>query len=107
MQIGAHTATHPVLPSHPASAQLWDLVTNKNALESVVGAPVTSFAYPYGAHTDETVSLVRKAGFARACTTEAMGVVPGGDPLRVPRVAVGDWTGEELSRRLREWVSSA
>jgi peptidoglycan/xylan/chitin deacetylase (PgdA/CDA1 family) len=103
LEIGAHTVTHPVLPAHPRADQLWELATNKRALESIVGAPVTRFAYPYGSHSDATVALVCEVGFEAACTTEPHAVAPGGDPLRVPRVAVLDWDGEEMVRQLNRW----
>jgi peptidoglycan/xylan/chitin deacetylase (PgdA/CDA1 family)/SAM-dependent methyltransferase len=103
LEIGAHTATHPVLPAHARADQLWELATNKRALESIVGGPVTRFAYPYGSHSDETVALVREVGFESACSTEPRPVARGEDPLRIPRVAVLDWRGEDLARRLHHW----
>ena len=39
-------------------------------LEQLIGQPVLSFAYPYGAHDEETVRAVREAGFKLAVTTE-------------------------------------
>jgi peptidoglycan/xylan/chitin deacetylase (PgdA/CDA1 family) len=103
LEIGGHTVTHPLLPAHPPVDQLWEITTNKSALEDIVGAPVTSFAYPYGTHSDETVALARRAGFGIACTTDPTPVAREGSPLRVPRVAVLDWGGEELSRALDRW----
>jgi hypothetical protein len=48
-----------------------------------------------------TVELVRAAGFEAACTTRSAAVVPGSDPLQLPRLQVGNWSSDELARSLR------
>jgi hypothetical protein len=65
--------------------------------------PVTSFAYPYGAHSGETVAIVRDSGFACACATIAGPVQRGADLFQLPRVAAEDWGGEEFRQRLAAW----
>jgi glycosyltransferase involved in cell wall biosynthesis/peptidoglycan/xylan/chitin deacetylase (PgdA/CDA1 family) len=107
VEIGGHTVTHPLLPAHSPADQLWEIDSNRVVLEGLAGRAVTSFAYPFGAWSDATIAQLRRAGFSSACTTEAAALSPGGDPFRVPRVAVGDWGAEELARRLRPWLNPA
>lgn len=106
IEIGAHTITHPVLSTLPAHTQWEEIQMSKTRLEALVGRPVTSFAYPYGRHghyTPNTVALVRRAGFARACMN-----VPGlaarrTDRFQLPRVQSQDWDAEAFRQRLFQW----
>jgi hypothetical protein len=105
VEIGAHTVTHPVLAALPAAGQRDEIWGSKSRLEGILGHPVTAFAYPYGSPTDstaETVTIVREAGFACACTTFAGAVWRGTDRFLLPRTLVRDWDGEEFLRRLGE-----
>lgn len=107
VEIGAHTASHPRLAALPTADQLNDIVRGKARLEAILGAPVTSFSYPFGGRLDvstATVDAVRTAGFLRACTTRPGVVQTTTNPLRLPRIYVGDWSGEEFERRLATWL---
>jgi peptidoglycan/xylan/chitin deacetylase (PgdA/CDA1 family) len=103
VEIGAHTVTHPLLPSLPASAQRVEIARSKQALETIVGRAVSSFAYPFGAHDDTTVALVRECGFRVACTTTPAPAPADVDLLRLPRVGVQNWAPEEFRDRLSAW----
>lgn len=103
IEVGAHTVTHPVLSALPHSAQRAEIARSKTELEGILNHPVNSFSYPFGSeetYTAETVALARQAGFACACST-AHGVVRrGSDRLRLPRMYVHDWGGDEFEERL-------
>jgi peptidoglycan/xylan/chitin deacetylase (PgdA/CDA1 family) len=100
IEVGAHTMTHPFLPAQPLAVQRQEIWESRAHLEEIIGRPVTSFAYPYGEYSKETVALVRETGFACACTTSASSVWHYADPFQLPRVAIKDWDGEEFERRL-------
>lgn len=106
IEIGAHTMTHPVLSMLPYAAQKTEIQQSKIQLENVIGYPVTSFAYPYGAKIDytiETVSMVQQAGFTCACSNIPEVTWNGTDPFQLPRVIVRDWDGETFTRMLKRW----
>jgi peptidoglycan/xylan/chitin deacetylase (PgdA/CDA1 family) len=106
VEIGAHSVSHPVLTRLDLQGQRREIEQSKQTLEGVTRQRVASFAYPYGSETDyseETVQLVRQAGFACACTTRPATVRHGSDPFTLPRMIVRDWGGEEFARRLRAW----
>jgi peptidoglycan/xylan/chitin deacetylase (PgdA/CDA1 family) len=103
VEIGAHTVTHPLLPSLPPPVQRTEIARSKEVLETIVGRDVSSFAYPFGAHDDGTVSLVRECGFSVACASTPDRAPGDVGLLRLPRVGVQDWTREEFSARLAGW----
>lgn len=73
IQIGAHTVHHPRLATLPPASQEQEIVRSKQRLETILEAPVTAFAYPYGAALDfgpETEQLVAEAGFHYACANQ-------------------------------------
>jgi peptidoglycan/xylan/chitin deacetylase (PgdA/CDA1 family) len=100
--IGAHTVTHPTLPAHLYETQYYEIAESRRACEELIDSPVNAFAYPFGDHDDATVSAVRQAGFAFACTVDAGVVRAGTDPIRLPRIYIGDWNGDEFQKRLAE-----
>ena len=104
VEIGGHTVTHPSLPAHPARVQWQEIQENRMALETILGEPVKSFSYPHGDASGRTARLLRKAGFASACTVKAQPVWRGSHPLQLPRYPVEDWSGEEFARRLAGWL---
>ena len=107
IDIGAHTATHPILSMLSAREQKTEIQRSKQRLESMLGRQVTSFAYPYGALSDykgETVRLVKAMNFDCACSTFTDVVRAGCDRFQLPRFMVRDWNGEEFLRRLRMWM---
>ena len=83
------------------------MTQSKAHLEELLGRPVSWFAYPFGSsgtYTEESVALVRQAGFAAACSA-----VPGPVGLRterfqLPRLQVCDWDGDGLARQISSLV---
>lgn len=73
MTIGAHTLTHPNLPSAGLNDAAKEIAGSKERLERETGAPVTMFSYPNGGAvrymTPEIAALVSDAGFDAATTS--------------------------------------
>ncbi len=106
IDVGAHTVTHPRLATLALDDQRNEIWRGKARLEEVLGRPVTSFAYPHGAYSQQTISLVREAGFERACSTIHDVVWRGSDRFQLPRFRVLDWDGDMFARRLDAWLGS-
>ena len=103
--IGAHTVTHPTLPAHSIEVQYREISESRKACEEIIDGPVSAFAYPFGDYSSATMSAVRDAGFSIACTVEAGVVRRGADPMKLPRLYVGDWNGDELLKRIKDPLS--
>ena len=70
-ELGAHTATHPVLPSLDAAGRAREIGGAKAALERRFRVPVESFAYPFGIFGEADRRAVAAAGYRWAVTTNA------------------------------------
>lgn len=103
LEVGAHTVSHPALASLSPEHQEREINSSRSELESIVGRPIRSFAYPYGTVSDysaATVAIVRRAGFRLACANFASCVGPLTSRFAVPRFVVRDWDGDEFERHL-------
>jgi hypothetical protein len=73
MTIGAHTLTHPNLPSAGIEAATDEIAGSKALIERQLGSPVTLFSYPNGGaeryHTPQLQHVVAQSGFVAACTS--------------------------------------
>jgi peptidoglycan/xylan/chitin deacetylase (PgdA/CDA1 family) len=101
IDIGGHTVTHPALPVLDRQAQEREIVENKRQLEDLLGRRLRLFSYPHGECSDETVALLKEAGYVAAFTTQGSVVERSADLFRLPRIAVEDWSAEEFADRLR------
>jgi peptidoglycan/xylan/chitin deacetylase (PgdA/CDA1 family) len=104
VEIGSHTVSHPLLSRQPWNHQKKEIEESKRFLEDVLERPVESLAYPHGGQNDfseESMRLAREAGYSSACAAFQGYVSRGVDRFKLPRLSIGDWSGEELQRRLR------
>lgn len=88
ISIEPHTLSHPKLAKLSRAEAAREVRESRSALENILGTAPTLFAYPYGDFSDETVDIVREAGFAGAVTVEEGIVGSDTDPLRLPRNSV-------------------
>ena len=103
VEIGAHTVTHPVLPSLDAGERRRELLDSRRDCEQLVSANVSGFAYPYGSLDAECRSAVQECGFRWACSTESRAVpLRNYDRFALPRVMVHDWAGAAFARALAD-----
>jgi peptidoglycan/xylan/chitin deacetylase (PgdA/CDA1 family) len=94
MIIGAHTVTHPNLPSAGLADATAEIVGSKARLERELDAPVTMFSYQNGGaeryFTPELQEAVRQAGYASAVTSRNGFASPGSDLYALERVQVAE-----------------
>jgi len=68
-ELGAHTMTHPDLSTLDYDACLREISESRAALEQIGGAPVQTFAYPFGRYGPEAIAAARDSGLIAAVTT--------------------------------------
>jgi peptidoglycan/xylan/chitin deacetylase (PgdA/CDA1 family) len=103
VEIGAHSTSHPQLTALPLQAQKAEIAESRDRLEAIVGRAVRSFAYPHGSYDDQTLGVVRDAGYRSACSSDVGAVRSRSDRFRLPRLAVRDWDGDTFERTLAAW----
>lgn len=70
MQIGCHTITHPYLTRVRKDETLRrEILAARQIIESRVGVPVTTIAYPFGQYDERVVAMAKEAGFTSARST--------------------------------------
>lgn len=93
VEIGAHTVNHLVLSSLDPTRQRLEIEGSLRDLESWLGHPVPSFAYPYGRTWDydkDTLEVLASLGF-RSAITAMPGLNDPATPLfELRRIAVND-----------------
>lgn len=92
---GSHTVTHPILSQLTPGRLREELVESRRRIEKELGTPCPILAYPNGKSddiTDDVVRTARDAGYTHALTTEIGRAGAGCDPMRIPRLGVGEHT---------------
>ncbi|MHB9094569.1 MAG: polysaccharide deacetylase family protein [Eubacteriales bacterium] len=106
--IGAHTMTHPSLSVLTVERQHQEIIESKNRLKNWLKKDIEVFSYPFGGrhdYTDETVNIVKEAGFDRAASN-----YPGQwhrwvNPFQVPRQLVRNWDIVTFEKYLKRfWI---
>jgi peptidoglycan/xylan/chitin deacetylase (PgdA/CDA1 family)/GT2 family glycosyltransferase/SAM-dependent methyltransferase len=105
--IGNHAIHHLSLPGQPAEVQRKEVAESKRTLEGLLQRPVTSFSYPYGQFSRETVAVVRDAGFDTAVTVEGRVIRPGARRLLLPRFEIKGCDLDEFAEQLRQMLPRA
>jgi peptidoglycan/xylan/chitin deacetylase (PgdA/CDA1 family) len=83
VEIGGHTVSHPDLTTLSFDAVRDEVRTGCAQLAEIVGAPVDTFAYPFGFASPETIRATGTAGVRAACRVAAEGHWD--EPLNLPR----------------------
>lgn len=105
-EIGAHTVCHPLLSHLTPQEQEKEIGRSKRELEDMVGRRVTSFSYPHGNYSDETLKIVERLHFKAACTTESLSVARNTSPYLLPRFEVLNWDGDQFEQKLQKWLNN-
>ena len=94
MTVGAHTMTHPNLPSAGLQHATDEIVGAKKLLEARLGVAVTMFSYPNGGaeryYTPELQEAVERAGYEAATTSRNGFAGPASHLFGLERVQVSE-----------------
>ena len=104
VEIGGHTVNHPILKVLSKEQQFEEVSRCKAQLEQWTGREVKHFAYPNGSYgkdlTDETVELVKQAGYQSAVVTDWGTSSHGDDVFRLKRFTPWDTSPLKFHARL-------
>lgn len=88
VEIGGHTLTHPRLSKLTPEQQAHEIQENKRQLETLLGHPLLSFAYPYGDINDSAKEQAIAAGYRFAVATNSGPKAMHQDPYQIRRIAI-------------------
>jgi len=72
-EVSAHTVNHPFLEQSPPDQVANTILTDRQALETLVGYPVRGMSYPFGTYNDRVVSMLPALGIEYARTVASHG----------------------------------
>lgn len=101
-EIAGHTLDHRRLTSLDLPEARRQIIDGQKALEDLLGASVSGFAYPGGRAGKREQKLVRKAGFAYARTTQMFRLDRGDGAYRLPTTL--QFYPHGLPALLRNWL---
>jgi peptidoglycan/xylan/chitin deacetylase (PgdA/CDA1 family) len=102
VEIAAHTMHHIDLNLAPPKRAEEEIVGSKTTLEDWLHIPVVSFAYPSGRFIDQTIQIVKDAGFTTAVSTKPGTVVTQQNRFTLLRLRAGSRTGKALLQFLQK-----
>ncbi|MBI3818235.1 MAG: polysaccharide deacetylase family protein [Planctomycetes bacterium] len=91
IEIGGHTISHPILARCADSDVEREIGDGRRRLESWLGHPITTFAYPWGRkwdYDDRAVGALAREGFVAGCSMDPGTNHPKSDTLQLRRYAV-------------------
>lgn len=97
--IGSHTVSHPYLTGLGPSQIAAEVRQSRDRIEQEISAPVTAFAYPYGAAPAGVATELEAAGYRCAVTTELAYTGQGAARFALPRLDSYYLRNTELARR--------
>jgi peptidoglycan/xylan/chitin deacetylase (PgdA/CDA1 family) len=106
IEIGSHTVSHQPLTGLPEPEQRRELEHSRQQLEALLGAAITSFAYPNGAWSQQLVALVRAAGYTIGCCSDEDTAHPESAALALPRLWPSNQDGRHFAGWLNGWIRS-
>jgi peptidoglycan/xylan/chitin deacetylase (PgdA/CDA1 family) len=106
MEIGSHTYTHPSLQGKSFDYIVWQVLGSKEAIEARTQEPVRFFSYPSGQYDQQTVDVLRSAGYWGAVTVEAGSLQSSKRSFELKRIRVrGSYDLKDFDHWLNHWLA--
>ncbi len=99
IEFGGHTRTHIDLKNCKKEKLVDEIAGCKKDVEEITGKSCISFAYPFGAHNEETLQAVRDAGYKYGISTIFGPANWKEDPMRIRRIEVRPSTSVSSFKR--------
>jgi peptidoglycan/xylan/chitin deacetylase (PgdA/CDA1 family) len=87
IEIASHTVNHPFLPDLDEEGWESEMTQSKEALERLLGKPVSSFSYPGGGFNEDIRNMAQAVGYETATTTH-LGPLWHRDPMALRRIRI-------------------
>ena len=88
IEIGSHTNFHTDLSTATPDEAYRELASSRQALEDLLGRPVTTLAYPFGHYSAACPAAAERAGYRSAVTSDGRG---SWRPFELRRAMIASW----------------
>jgi peptidoglycan/xylan/chitin deacetylase (PgdA/CDA1 family) len=108
IEIGAHTRSHVNFAAQTSARQQEEIEGSKQDLETMLGASIESFSYPFGTldhYTNRSVECVKAAGFQNALANFSANVTRVDSLYEIPRRMIRNWDGITFENALDGYYS--
>lgn len=107
MEIGSHSIDHPDLRGKLRAFQNTQIAGSKVTIESRIGTPVKSFAYPAGRYDARTIDVLRSTAYL-AAVTEVQGMRQASEDIyELRRIRIrGSYSVTDFAYWLKYWSES-
>jgi len=88
ISFGSHTLSYRILTKVSREECTRELTDSRLLLETSLGMPVETIAYPNGGHNEQVEQLTARAGYTLGFTTERGYVSSDTNPYSIPRINI-------------------
>jgi len=88
VSFGSHTLSHCILTVEDGQTVRREIQQSKSLIESKLGSPIDTLAYPNGEYNEKTIRIARQAGFRMALTLQKEYVSVRSNPMRLGRFLI-------------------
>lgn len=88
IEIGAHGFRHQKMTEMSEEERLFELQESKKSLEKEFKFPILTYAYTYGARSEDASLLAERSGYSYAVNTDTGGLHHEEDPFSIFRVSI-------------------
>jgi peptidoglycan/xylan/chitin deacetylase (PgdA/CDA1 family) len=103
-EIASHSVTHPDLTTVTATKLQNEMANSQTTLQNLIGAPVTDFAYPFGAYNGNTIAVGNQY---YASQRSVNGGLNTRDNLDVTQLKIHEIDSNISQAQVKAWIDEA
>lgn len=100
ISIGGHTLSHQHIPNLDKDQKAREIIEDKNKLKAICEKEITLFSFPFGEFDQESLKVVKKAGYHCSCILRDRRVSNFTDIYQLSRFLVRNWSLNEFTKNL-------
>src|SRR5690606_23014351 len=100
VDIASHSVTHPPLALLDGPDCAAEMTESRSEIAKLADRAPAGISYPYGSVNKTVAAAARAAGYVFGCCSAHRAVAGTDDPMLLPRISVGDWSGARFERAL-------
>jgi peptidoglycan/xylan/chitin deacetylase (PgdA/CDA1 family) len=103
-EIGSHSVTHPDLTTVTATKLQNEMANSQATLQSVVGLPITDFAYPFGAYNANTITVGKQYYHSQRSVNGGLNTR---DNMNLTQLKIHEVDSNITTAQVQAWINEA